>query len=62
MCTVEQLTPSSRFRSFWPLQLGGWLLYALTVAASLFPMRNMRDDVAYHAMLLVSGFASSFLM
>ncbi len=62
MCSVEQLTPSPRLRSFWQFQLGGWLLYALTVAASLFPMRNMRDDVAYHAMLLVSGFASSFLM
>src|ERR1700723_3333028 len=62
MCSVEQLTPSPRLRSFWQFQLGGWFLYALTVAASLFPMRNMRDDVAYHAMFLVSGFAFSFLM
>jgi LytS/YehU family sensor histidine kinase len=26
------------------------------------PLRNMRDDVAYHAMFLLTGFLSSFLM
>jgi two-component system sensor histidine kinase AlgZ len=59
---VAQLTSSSRFRSFWPFQLGGWLLYATTLAASMVPLRNMRDDVAYHSMFLLSGFVCSFLM
>ena len=62
MCIVAEFTSSPRFRSFWPFQLGGWLLYATTVAASMVPLRNMRDDVAYHAMFLLSGFLSSFLM
>jgi hypothetical protein len=62
MCIVAEFTPSPRFRSFWPFQIGGWLLYATTVAASMVPLRNMRDDVAYHAMFLLSGFLCSFLM
>lgn len=62
MSRVEQLTYNSRFRSFWPFQIGGWLLYTTAVAASMFPMRNMRDDVAYHAMSVLSGFLLSFVM
>jgi len=62
MCIVAQFTSSPRFRSFWPFQIGGWLLYATTVAASMVPLRNMRDDVAYHLMFLFSGFVASFLM
>jgi two-component system sensor histidine kinase AlgZ len=62
ICTVAQLAPSSRFRSFWHFQLGGWLLYATAVAASMLPLRNMRDDVAYRVMFLLAGFACSFLM
>jgi two-component system sensor histidine kinase AlgZ len=62
MCIVAEFTSSPRFRSFWPYQLGGWLLYAITMAASMVPLRNMRDDVAYHAMFLLTGFLSSFLM
>jgi hypothetical protein len=62
ICTVAQMAPSSRFRSFWHFQLGGWLLYATAVSASMFPMRNMRDSVAYHVMFIVAGFACSFLM
>ena len=62
MCRVVQFTSSSRFRSFWPFQLGGWLLYATTLVASMVPFRNMRDDVGYHAMFLLSGFLCSFLM
>jgi hypothetical protein len=42
--------------------LGGWLLYATAVAASMLPLRNMRDDVAYHVMFLLAGFVCSFLM
>lgn len=62
MSIVDQATTSSRFRSFWPLQLGGWLLYALVTAASVFPLRTMRDDVAYHIAFLLAGFICSFLM
>jgi two-component system sensor histidine kinase AlgZ len=60
--TVAQLASSSRSYSFWRFQLGGWLLYATTVAASMLPLRNMREDVAYHVMFLLAGFACSFLM
>jgi two-component system sensor histidine kinase AlgZ len=62
MSDVEQLTSSPRLRSFWQFQLGGWLLYAIVLAASNIPMRNMRDDVAYHATFLLSGFLLSFIM
>ena len=62
MSIVAQLASSSRFRSFWPFQLGGWLLYGAAVAASTYPLRNMRDDVAYHAAFVLSGFLCSFLM
>src|SRR3954451_14118711 len=62
ICNVAQMAPSSRFRSFWHFQLGGWLLYATITAASMFPMRNMRDSVAYHLAFLLTGFACSFLM
>jgi two-component system sensor histidine kinase AlgZ len=62
MCDVAEFTPNPRFRSFWPFQLGGWLLYATVMAASMVPLRNMRDDVAYHATFLLSGFLCSFLM
>jgi two-component system sensor histidine kinase AlgZ len=62
MCIVAQFTSSPRFRSFWPFQLGGWLLYGTALAASMVPLRNMRDDVAYHSMFLLSGFVASFLM
>lgn len=60
---VAEMAPSSRFRSFWHFQLGGWLLYTTAVAASmLFPMRNMRANIAYHGMFVVAGFVCSFLM
>jgi hypothetical protein len=62
ICIVAELAPSSRFRSFWHFQLGGWLLYATAVAGSMLPLRNMRDYVAYHVMFLLAGFACSFLM
>jgi Histidine kinase len=62
MCKVQGLTSSPRLRSFWQFQLGGWLLYATTVVASMVPLRNMRDDVAYHTTFLLSGFLLSFVM
>ena len=62
MSNMEQLASGPRLRSFWPFQIGGWLLYATTVAATMIPLRNMRDDVAYHGMFLFSGFLCSFLM
>src|ERR1700750_626001 len=57
MCTVAQMAPRSRFRSVWHFQLAGWLLYTTVVAASMFPMRSMRDTIAYHAVFVVAGFA-----
>ena len=62
ICIVAQFTSNSRFRSFWPFQLGGWLLYGAAVAASTYPLRNMRDDVVYHTAFLLAGFLCSFLM
>jgi sensor histidine kinase YesM len=62
MCIVAEFTSSPRFRSFWPFQLGGWLLYATTVAASMVPLRSMRASVAYHGMSLLAAFACSFVM
>ncbi len=59
---VEQLASNPRLRSFWQFQLGGWLLYTATVAASMFSMRNERGNVAYHVMFLLSGFVLSFVM
>jgi hypothetical protein len=62
MSNVAQLTTSPRPPSFWRFQLGGWLLYAMVTAASMFPFRNMRASIAYHGMFLLSGFLCSFLM
>lgn len=42
--------------------MGGWLLYALVTAASMVPMRNMRENVAYHVMFILTAFVGSFLM
>ncbi|HEX6770707.1 MAG TPA: histidine kinase [Acidobacteriaceae bacterium] len=59
---MANVTSTSRFRSFWPFQLGGWLLYTIVVTAAMFPMRNMREDIAYHGTYLLVGFLCSFLM
>ncbi|MGH9692821.1 MAG: sensor histidine kinase, partial [Bryobacteraceae bacterium] len=59
---MAQLSSSPRARSFWRFQLGGWLLYAMVSAASLFPFRSMRASIAYHAMFILAGFLCSFLM
>ncbi len=61
---MKQLTSSPRFRSFsfWQFQLGGWLLYAATVGASMSAVRNMRGDIAYHSVFVLSGFVLSFVM
>jgi uncharacterized membrane protein YeaQ/YmgE (transglycosylase-associated protein family) len=59
---VAQLTSTPRFRTFWPLQLGGWLLYAAANAATMVPYRNMRPEVAYKIAYLLMGFICSFGM
>jgi two-component system sensor histidine kinase AlgZ len=59
---VAQPVSSPRFRSFWPYQLGGWLLYATANLATMVPLRNMRDEVAYKTAYLLMGFISSFPM
>lgn len=62
MTSVARITSSSRLRSFWAFQLGGWLLYTVVVAASMLPLRNMREDIAYHGVFVLAGFLCSFLM
>jgi Histidine kinase len=51
-----------RLLSFWPLQIGGWLLYAVAIAAASIPFRHSRDFVAYRTAFLLAGFAESFAM
>ena len=49
--------------SFWPLQIGGWLLYALANAAGSIPyLKNEPHYVAYRTTFVVVGFLTSFLM
>ncbi len=51
-----------RALSFWPLQLGGWLVYASATAVSYIPFRHMREQVDYRAALLISTFLASFVL
>ena len=53
----------SRFKlSFWPLQAGGWLLYAIGTVTSNLPLRHEKDVVAFRISFLLSAFLSSFVM
>lgn len=51
-----------RALSFWPLQVGGWLLYGSATAVSYIPFRHMREQVDYRASLLCSTFLASFVL
>lgn len=53
----------SDFRlSFWPLQMGGWCLYAIAIITSNLPLRHERELVAFRTSFLISAFLASFLM
>jgi two-component system, LytTR family, sensor kinase len=54
--------PQRRAPSFWPLQLGGWTLYALAEAISYIPFRHMPEAVDYRIALLGSTFLASFVL
>ncbi len=65
-CAVElSVTPRRNIAyklSFWPLQLGGWLLYTLVSASSNLPLRHEKGLVAFRTGFLVCAFLSSFVM
>jgi hypothetical protein len=65
-CAVELSVPPRRGTeyklSFWPLQLGGWLLYTLVSASSNLPLRHEKGLVTFRAGFLVCAFLSSFVM
>lgn len=51
-----------RIASFWPLQIGGWILYASAIAVSYIPFWAMHGAVAQRATILLSTFLVSFLL
>ncbi len=53
---------SSLKLSFWPLQLGGWFLYAVAIATSNLPLRHESELVAFRTAFLISAFLASFVM
>jgi len=54
--------PFKRLLSFWPLQSLGWFCYAAATVVAYFPLRQMRDQVAYRTTFLSTAFLSSFLL
>ena len=55
-------TLQRRVPSFWPLQIGGWLLYGLATAVSYIPFRHMREEVVYRVAFLCCTFLASFVL
>lgn len=51
-----------RFVSFWPLQIGGWALYALATAITLAPYSHTGSEVFGIVAELGSSFLASFLL
>lgn len=49
-----------RLASFWPLQIGGWVLYALTTAITLAPYSHTGAEVFAVMAELGSSFLASF--
>ena len=47
--------------SFWPLQLGGWLVFAIVSATSNLPLRHDRGLVAFRTAFILSTFVASFI-
>jgi hypothetical protein len=48
--------------SFWPLQLGSWLIYIVNVTLTAIPVRHAHDLIAYRSTFIASAFLSSFVM
>jgi hypothetical protein len=48
--------------SFWPLQLLGWLGYGVATATVYSQVLDMRDEVAFRAVLFLGTFLSSFVL
>jgi hypothetical protein len=59
---VKQPGRERRLLSFWPLQIGAWVLYSLASAISYIPFRHMRGYVIYKAALLFTTFLASLLV
>jgi LytS/YehU family sensor histidine kinase len=59
---VPQMTLQRRAPSFWPLQIGGWTLYALVTAVQYIPFRHMRESVDYRIAFLCFTFLASFIL
>jgi hypothetical protein len=59
---VKQPGSERRLLSFWPLQIGAWVLYSLATAISYIPFRHMRGSVIYKAALLLATFLASLLV
>ena len=47
--------------AFWPLQLGGWLVFAVASATSNLPLRHDRGLVAFRTAFVLSTFLASFI-
>jgi sensor histidine kinase YesM len=60
---VRTLDRASAFKlRFWPLQAGGWTLYAIAIATSNLALRHEKELVAFRATFLLSAFLASFAM
>ena len=47
--------------AFWPLQMGGWFVFAVASATSNLPLRHDRGLVAFRAAFVLSTFFASFI-
>ena len=47
--------------TFWPLQMGGWFVFAVASATSNLPLRHDRGLVAFRAAFILSTFLASFI-
>lgn len=47
--------------AFWPLQIGGWFVFAVASATSNLPLRHDRGLVAFRAAFVLSTFLASFI-
>lgn len=66
LCGLELSVPLRRGvdveLSFWPLQIGGWLLYTIASATSNLPLRHEKGLIAFRTGFIVSAFLASFVM
>jgi hypothetical protein len=60
---VRTLDQASAFKlRFWPLQAGGWALYAIAIVTSNLALRHEKELVAFRATFLLTAFLASFAM